>query len=82
MKTPHCPDCKVAMKEGWLTDYTFGGNLQSHFHDGPPEKVRVLGMHGGVKANGARMMPIQAFRCPDRGFIRLYAFPKKWNRVE
>jgi len=82
MNTPRCPDCKVAMKEGWIPDATYGAVIQCHWHEGPPEKAKFFGMDAGMKATGVRMMPLQAWRCPDCGLVRSYAFPRKWNRVK
>jgi hypothetical protein len=71
MKTPTCPDCEVAMKEGWIPDANYLFTVQPNWREGTPRGK-----------GGRRQVPVQAFRCPDCGYLRLYAFPKKWNKVD
>jgi hypothetical protein len=71
MTAPRCPDCKVAMKEGWIPDAAFGGSLETYWQEGLSKKPKVLGK-----------MPIQAFRCSECGLVRIYAFPRKWNELK
>jgi len=82
MAAPRCPDCKVAMKAGWIPDAAFGGVIQAQWHEGGPAKSKNLGVFSGLVTTGTKMMPIQAFRCPDCGLVRTYAFPRKWNKVK
>lgn len=82
MATPRCPDCTVAMKKGWIPDATYGGIMQSHWHDGDPEKVSFLGIPAGMKGKATHMLPMQAWRCPDCGLVRTYAFPRPWKKAD
>ncbi len=71
MKTPKCPDCSVAMKEGWIPDISFGSAVVPLWEEGSPKKRRLIGRG-----------PVTSFRCPECGLLRQYAFPRKWNKVE
>jgi hypothetical protein len=76
MNAPQCPDCRKVMKEGFIPDSSYAATLQSGWYPGPPDKATFLGMPNGVEVFLPGIHPIQAFRCPDCGLLRAYAFPK------
>lgn len=69
----NCPDCEVAMTEGFLPDVDYGDYVQSKWHPGKPRESKFLGLSGGVKVTEFKMVPLTAFRCGDCGLVRLYA---------
>jgi hypothetical protein len=76
---PRCPDCDVAMEEGFLVDNVNYGAVPARWHRGQP-KVIFLGAGPGTLGN--RMMEVIVHRCTDCGLLRSYAQAKKWRKVD
>ena len=57
------------MEEGFLLDNTHGGNLQSQWVEGPPERSRWT----GLKVKGKERVPVTTFRCLQCGYLESYA---------
>ena len=68
-RTPECPKCSRGMEAGYTLDLTHGGQAQSSWVDGPPEKSFWL----GLKVSGHQRVPITTFRCPKCGYLESYA---------
>jgi hypothetical protein len=78
--TPRCAECRTAMEEGFLTDTTSSGTIEMHWHPGPPERSKFLGIEGAVKTDAKRMLSVRTFRCPKCGLLRSFALPKPEKR--
>jgi hypothetical protein len=48
LAAPECPDCRVAMSEGFVPDNTYGKKLQSRWVAGAPEES----FWSGIKVRG------------------------------
>jgi hypothetical protein len=69
-----CPDCKVAMKEGFMTDFAFNRTIEVLWHPGKVESSTFLGIRqGAMEFDRTKFLPIVAFRCPECGLVRTYA---------
>ena len=65
-----CPKCQNLMDEGFLLDRGTEHILyQSHWVEGKAEKS----FWAGLKVKDRKQKAIVLFRCPDCGFIELYA---------
>ena len=64
---PECPDCRVAMVEGFVPDATYGEILQSQWVAGAPERSSWR----GIKVRSG--VVITTWRCPKCGLLRSYA---------
>ena len=78
---PRCPDCAVALEEGFIPDAALGGVGLAYWHRGKAEQTKIFGLEGGYKVVGTRAYPIRAFRCPKCGLLHSYAFPRVWRKV-
>lgn len=74
-KTPHCTECNVEMLPGVVLDHGHGNAITaSQFHDGVPRDYKVFGfIPAGLAVEAAHIHKISGFRCPDCGFLALYA---------
>ena len=65
------------MKEGFISDRTFGGVLVSKWHEGPPQQYTFLGMKSlSIKAEYDDGLTFSAWRCPQCRLIEFYANEK------
>ncbi|HYC36399.1 MAG TPA: PF20097 family protein [Usitatibacter sp.] len=64
-----CPKCGKAMEQGFVPDYTYGGQTVGAWYKGPPSKSFWV----GTKLPPAGGLPIGAFRCAGCGLLELYA---------
>jgi hypothetical protein len=74
-----CPDCGVAMVEGFILDMTYGGQLVPRWLKGHPERS----MWTGVKTKNKECRSVETYRCPKCGLLRSYAIaevdpPRLW----
>ena len=67
---PRCPKCQKAMEEGHVPDIGYGQASQSKWAPGTPEPRRYI---GGIKMRANEQLPITAYRCPNCGYVELYA---------
>ena len=74
-KTPQCRDCKVDMVAGTLLDRTNLVNAgASEWQDGTPPPEKVFGfLTGRMAPNKAKSHEVTGYRCPDCGYLALYA---------
>ena len=70
---PSCPNCRLAMEEGFLPDASYGSILETHWHPGLANKTSFLGMPTGTKIDRSAMRVVQTFRCPQCGLLQSYA---------
>ena len=69
-----CPDCNVALEEGFVPDFAFNAVIQMMWHPGPAESKTVLGLRtGSVELDSSKFLPVTAYRCPQCGLVRTYA---------
>lgn len=69
---PKCPKCDRVMDRGHLPDMGHAQVFQSSWAPGEPEARRFI---GGIKYHEAEVIPLSVYRCPDCGFLELYARP-------
>jgi hypothetical protein len=69
-----CPDCGVAMQDGFLLDRGDAGM--------PAGAIRWVegdlqtSFWTGVKTKGRQLLHVRALRCPECGLLRQYALPE------
>ena len=69
-----CPDCNLAMEEGFVPDFAFNNIIQMLWHPGKAEPNTVLGIRtGSLKLDQSKFIPTTAHRCPKCGLVRTYA---------
>ncbi len=67
---PNCPSCRERMEAGFVLDTGHGGSRkEAKWIEGQPEKSFWV----GIKIEGKKQFPIQAFRCPRCGMLVNYA---------
>jgi hypothetical protein len=66
-----CPKCSGPMEQGFVMDYTHGGQLVSQWARGAPVKSFWM----GTKVPGEHV-PIGTFRCASCGYLEAYARPE------
>jgi hypothetical protein len=81
MPSPRCPDCDVAMEEGFVVDYSHYIAFPQRWHRGKP-KMRSALLGPAWDIVSARLMDVVTHRCPDCGLLRSFAHPKKWRKVD
>jgi phage FluMu protein Com len=71
---PKCPQCRVAMEQGFLLDRAqgSGGNV-AQWVEGEPGKVGWTGIH----LKHRRLRPIVSYRCPRCGLLLDFAREKE-----
>jgi hypothetical protein len=57
------------MVRGFIPDFAYGGAFVSSWHEGLPQKS----FWKKIKVSAASGIPIEAFRCPDCGYLEFYA---------
>jgi hypothetical protein len=68
--TPTCPKCHITMEPGVLLDRGDHNSLStSDWLKGEPERT----FWGGLKTKGRDRLPVHTFRCPNCGYLELYA---------
>ena len=73
-KQPRCRDCEVDMVKGVVLDRAHGGvTVSSMFADGSPPQLKFLGLPMGLNPEKSSLHEIEGFRCPNCGFLALYA---------
>ena len=71
MPTPRCPKCAEPMDEGFIVDYTYGGQAAASWVEGPPQRS----IWTGLKLGGKVKRQVATFCCPKCGFLESYAKP-------
>jgi hypothetical protein len=69
---PRCPKCDKPMDPGHVPDVAHCQVLRSCWAPREPEVRRYL---GGIKYRAKELIPLSAYRCPDCGYVELYARP-------
>lgn len=76
MKIPmKCADCGAPWEEGFIPDNAYYSKTHLHWHPGPAETFKFLGIPSGTKVPGP-VFSIRALRCSGCGLIRLYSEDK------
>ena len=65
-----CPKCQKTMEEGHVPDIGYGAATQSVWSPGPAEPTRFF---GGIRLKKKEQIALSAYRCPDCGYVELYA---------
>ena len=65
-----CPDCQTKMEEGFIPDDIGGNYTQTCWYPGEPAHRNWL---LGVKVAKETKKPVECFRCPQCGLLKLYA---------
>ena len=65
-----CLKCSKSMSQGFIPDYTYGGQAVGSWYAGAPEKSFWLGTKVAPQGGG---IPIGAYRCIGCGYLELYA---------
>ena len=74
VEAKQCPDCNVAMEEGYIPDFAFNTVLQMLWHPGKVQQATVLGIRtGSLKLDQSKFVSTTAHRCPKCGLVRTYA---------
>ncbi len=68
-----CPDCRIDMDEGFVTDCAPGGVTQTWWHPGPATEKKILGLPAGVQVRKDQLKPIVSLRCSKCGLLKHYA---------
>ena len=72
-RTPNCPKCgDKKMEIGFLPDATFGGYFPTKWFAGVPVISRWSGIQN-VKAGLPGGLQVATYRCPNCGYLELYA---------
>lgn len=69
MHAVSCPKCSKAMEEGFIVDHTYGGDTQSEWVEGPPQRS----VWTGLKIRGKVRRPVVTMCCPGCGYLESYA---------
>ena len=69
---PRCPKCQKPMERGHVPDASHGQVLETSWAPGEPERRRFV---GGIKYRAGEVIPVRAYRCPECGYVELYARP-------
>jgi len=76
MKLPtKCSDCGGDFEAGFIPDHAHYSTVHLHWHPGPAEPTKFLGIPTGTRAPGP-VYSIRALRCSGCGLIRLYSEDK------
>lgn len=67
---PRCQKCQKTMEEGYVPDIGYGNVQLASWSPGTPEGRRYM---GGIKMRTQDLLPLTAFRCPNCGYVELYA---------
>lgn len=70
---PRCSDCDKDMEKGFVPDLAPGGWDRAHWHPGEAVLKRFLGIPYRANVESSHMIPMDAYRCPSCGLVRLYA---------
>ena len=73
MRTQRCPKCSQPMEEGFIVDYTHGGQTQAHWVEGPPQRS----FWTGLTLRGRVRRDVATFCCTKCGFLESYAKPEE-----
>ena len=73
MSDPECPNCGVAMEDGFMIDRGHANAAsQSQWAEGIPERS----WWQGVRLKGKDRIPTITYRCPRCGLLQSYALPE------
>ncbi len=64
-----CPKCSGNMIQGFIVDFTQGGQIVSHWSSGAPQSSFWM----GTQVKEENMVPVGSFRCDDCGYLESYA---------
>ena len=70
-REPACGRCGIALERGFVLDTTYGGFTNAKWVEGAPRKG--FWMMGFLLLSGRRRIPVVAYRCPQCGWLDLYA---------
>lgn len=71
LSAPTCSDCHCLMEQGFLLDRTPGGEYETKWVRGAPERS----FWRGTKVGDKERIAVQAYRCPQCGALKLFARP-------
>ena len=70
MSEPECPNCRVAMDEGFMIDRGHANSAsQAEWAEGMPERT----WWQGLRLKGKERIPAVTYRCPRCGLLQSYA---------
>jgi predicted nucleic-acid-binding Zn-ribbon protein len=71
---PICPKCENQMKKGWIKDSVESAQTEARWIAGEVERRPIFfGMVEEIILEGKTIKPLTAYRCPECGYVELYA---------
>jgi len=67
-----CPKCASKMKAGFLSGFPDSSHRLTAWCDGSPKKSRGFALDG-VRIDPKECFRLEPYRCPECGYIELYA---------